>query len=178
MWEVCVVDNNSTDDTAAVVSKYVPAFGAVPVRRVPEPHAGVAFARNTGVVQAASEIIAFVDDDVEVTSDWLSVIHEAFSKDPELSILGGRLKANAQSPPPVWLNDLNTAPLGLIDYGDERRTIDFPYLATANCAFRRQAIISAGMFDTRLGRRPDKLYADEDTEMVARILARHGKVVY
>ena len=177
-WEVCLVDNNSTDDTASVLAQLAGTFGEVPVRRVVEPRQGVAFARNTGVIEAKGDVIAFVDDDVEVDPDWLAVIHKTFADDTGLSILGGRLKANPESSPPAWLNGLNMAPLGLIDYGHERRTINFPYLATANCAFRKQAIVDAGMFDTRLGRRPDKLYADEDTEMVARILKRGGKVVY
>ena len=79
---------------------------------------------------------------------------------------------------PPWLSHINTAPLGLIDYGPAKIRLNFPYLATANCAFRRTAIVDAGMFNVRLGRQPKKLYADEDTDMVARILAKGGKVMY
>lgn len=177
-WEVCVVDNASTDDTPAVVEAYARRYPAFPVRRVVEPCAGVAFARNAGVEAARGEVIAFVDDDVTVTPTWLGVIASAFAGDPELAILGGCLRANPESPMPEWLTNINTAPLGLIDYGAPRRRIDFPYLATANCAFRKAAIREAGMFDVRLGRTPTKLYADEDTEMVARILKLGGKVEY
>jgi glucosyl-dolichyl phosphate glucuronosyltransferase len=177
-WEVRVVDNGSSDATPAVVEAAAARFGPVPVRRVFETRAGVAFARNAGVESASGEIIAFVDDDVLVGRAWLSVIERAFDEDKELAVLGGRLKPNPESPMPKWLDGLNTAPLGLIDYGDARIQLDFPYLATANCAFRKSAIVSAGMFNVRLGRQPKKLYSDEDTDMIARVLADGGKIVY
>ena len=43
-WEVCVVDNKSTDATPAVVERYASQFPSFPVRRVFESQAGVAFA--------------------------------------------------------------------------------------------------------------------------------------
>lgn len=177
-WELCVVDNNSPDATPAVVEACARAHPTLSIRRVLERQAGIAFARNAGVTNAAGHVIAFVDDDVLVDPGWLAVIARSFAADPTLDILGGRLEANPEVPPPDWLASINTAPLGLINYGAERKRIDFPYLATANCAFKRSAVIDAGMFDVRLGRRPDKLYADEDTEMVSRILARGGRVEY
>jgi glucosyl-dolichyl phosphate glucuronosyltransferase len=177
-WEICVVDNNSTDATAETVARHAQARPDLPLRYVREERQGIAFARNAGVTAARGEIIAFVDDDVLVPKSWISVIHAAFIEDPNLAILGGRIIANPETPMPPWLTQLNPAPLGLVDFGDERVLLRVPYLATANCAFRRSAIVAAGMFDVRLGRQPHKLYADEDTEMVARIQAGGGKVVY
>jgi glucosyl-dolichyl phosphate glucuronosyltransferase len=177
-WEICVVDNNSSDATPAVVDDYARRFAPVPVRRIFETRPGVAFARNAGVDQAHGDIIAFVDDDVLVSAPWLTLIERAFAEDPNLAILGGRLDPNPESPMPPWLSHINTAPLGLINYGPARIQLNHPYLATANCAFRKSAIVDAGRFNVRLGRQPKKLYADEDTDMVARILAKGGKVMY
>lgn len=177
-WEVCVVDNNCTDDTPAVVAQFARQHADLTVRHHREHQTGIAFARNAGVSAAHGAVIAFVDDDVTVDASWLRVIHTSFASDPALAILGGRLEANPEVEPPDWVATINKAPLGLIDYGPRRKRLDVPYLATANCAFRKSAIVDAGMFDVRLGRRPDKLYADEDTEMVARILGLGGKVEY
>lgn len=177
-WEVIVVDNNSSDGTAGMVAELSRQDPSFPLRYVAEARQGIALARNAGVESARGDIIAFVDDDVLVGSSWLSVIAFAFEADPTLAVLGGRLLANPESPMPAWIADVNPAPLGLVDFGDSRRVLTIPYLATANCAFRRSAILEAGMFDVRLGRQPDKLYADEDTDMVLKIQRAGGCVVY
>lgn len=177
-WEVCVVDNNSSDGTASMVREYGGCGAFFPLRYVHEHRQGIAYARNAGVTASGADVIAFVDDDVVVGQTWLRELHAGFLADPELSVMGGRLTANAESSTPSWMSDLNLAPIGLVDFGEKRQVLNVPYLATANCAFRRAAIISAGMFDVRRGRQPHKLYADEDTNMIARILRAGGKVSY
>ncbi len=77
--EVIVVDNNSTDKTAAVARNE----GATVVR---EPVQGIARARNTGARHAARDVLVFVDADVAVSPTLLQVIHEAMG-DP--SCIGG-----------------------------------------------------------------------------------------
>lgn len=177
-WDVCVVDNRSTDDTSGMVADYAARWPAFPLRGIVETRQGIAFARNAGVSASGASVIAFVDDDVLVQPTWLSFVHAGFAADPDLAIMGGRLTANPESPMPPWMDGLNPAPIGLVDFGDARKVLTVPYLATANCAFRRQAIVDAGMFDVRRGRQPDKLYADEDTDMVAKIQRAGGKVIY
>src|SRR5271154_1837494 len=69
-WEVLVVDNNSTDQTKAVVQEY----GRLHPGRFRyhfEPHPGKSYALNTGIREARGEIFAFIDDDVTVEPTWL-----------------------------------------------------------------------------------------------------------
>ena len=63
-YEVVVVDNNSTDDTRAVVASFA-AAGDI-VRYVLEPAQGLSHARNRGVAATSADIVAFTDDDVRV----------------------------------------------------------------------------------------------------------------
>jgi glycosyltransferase involved in cell wall biosynthesis len=79
-WEVVVVDNGSTDGTAAVVETY---RGRLPsLRVVVEPRRGQARALNTGVRAAAADAVAFCDADDEVAAGWVSAMGEALAGHP------------------------------------------------------------------------------------------------
>lgn len=77
--EVFVVDNNSTDGTAATAR----ALGAAVV---PEPRQGIARTRNSGARYAGGDVLVFVDADVTVPPDLLLAVHAAMS-DP--ACIGG-----------------------------------------------------------------------------------------
>jgi glycosyltransferase involved in cell wall biosynthesis len=59
-FEVIVVNDGSTDDTAAVLAEYGPA-----IRVIDQPNGGMSNARNAGIRAARGEFIAFLDSD-----DW------------------------------------------------------------------------------------------------------------
>lgn len=60
-WELIVVDDGSTDDTAAVARSFVEADPRV--RYVARPNGGQAAARNTGLGEARGPLVAFLDSD-------------------------------------------------------------------------------------------------------------------
>src|SRR5689334_20013129 len=74
-YEVIVVDNNSTDDTRQVIEAFAGSPNCV-LRYVYEPQQGVSYARNAGIATARAPLLAFFDDDVLVSSDWLTKIKQ------------------------------------------------------------------------------------------------------
>jgi O-antigen biosynthesis protein len=80
-YEVIVVDDGSTDGTAAIASAY-------PVRLIRTPNRGLSAARNTGMEAATGAIIAYLDDDAWPDPDWLSFLAAAFI-DPRVGAAGG-----------------------------------------------------------------------------------------
>jgi glycosyltransferase involved in cell wall biosynthesis len=86
-YEVVLVDNNSVDDTRAVIERHI-ASSVPPVRYVFEPRQGLSHARNAGIAAARSDIVAFTDDDVLVAEDWVQVIKRAFDVHPDIECLG------------------------------------------------------------------------------------------
>jgi glycosyltransferase involved in cell wall biosynthesis len=61
-WEILIVDNNSTDDTAAVVQKHQENWPyPYPLKYCFEPEQGAAFARQRAIQEAEGELVGFLD---------------------------------------------------------------------------------------------------------------------
>lgn len=178
-FDVTVVDNNSTDDTRAVVQ----ALGRedARVRYVFEGRQGVSHGRNAGIVASRGATLAFTDDDVRVRPDWLAVMHKAFAHHPWADFVGGKVTARWPGPVPAWLTPEHWAPLALLDYGDQPVRVDLERpvcLVGCNLAFRRAALERAGLFDAAYQHGPGASSACEDQELELRILRAGGAGLY
>lgn len=71
--EVIVVNNNSTDQTAAIAHRF--PF----VRLLHEPRQGVVFARTTGFDAATGDIIGRIDADTILPSTWVAEVQRVFA---------------------------------------------------------------------------------------------------
>ena len=69
-WELVVVNNGSTDETADVLHQFRRVF-LHPLTVVEEPRPGLGMARNRGWRAAAGELIGFTDDDCYPADDYL-----------------------------------------------------------------------------------------------------------
>ncbi|RYE09984.1 MAG: glycosyltransferase family 2 protein [Hyphomicrobiales bacterium] len=67
--ELLVVNNGSTDDTAAIVRAFA-ARSSIPVRLVDEPAKGLSRARNKGIAASSGRLIFFTDDDCRMEPDY------------------------------------------------------------------------------------------------------------
>ena len=163
-YEVIVVDNNSTDNTRATIEALI-AKGHTNLRYVFEPQQGISYGRNAGITAARSDIIAFTDDDVVVTDNWIATIKRAFDENPEVQYIGGKILPDWSEPPPKWLTADHWWPLALLDRGDKRFYVNASNplcLPTANASFRRELFSRIGLF------RPE-FSAREDHEMFVRL---------
>src|SRR5665213_878667 len=121
-FEVIVVDNNSTDGTRAIVGNYVKRSPEL-VRYVFEPRQGVSYARNAGIANAAGNILAFTDDDVQVDADWAVKLRDAFLAYPEAVYMGGKVLPTWKKARPAWA-DLQLGSFAFQDHGEEAQTVD------------------------------------------------------
>jgi glycosyltransferase involved in cell wall biosynthesis len=178
-WELVVVDNNSGDETRAVVEEFSRSSG-IDTRYVFEGRQGLSFARNAGIAEARGDILAFTDDDVTVDPQWLGGLWRAFDQRDCLGV-GGRIVPVWPGARPWWLKEDCRYPLmGVIvrfDLGNEPRQLSTPPFG-ANMGFRRAAFEKYGLFRTDLGRTGTQLSSGEDTEFGRRLLRANETLVY
>src|SRR5215469_6620592 len=86
-YELIVVDNS--DDLAAQARFREGLEIACQHRYITEAQPGLSRARNISVNAAASDIVAFMDDDAKAAPDWLTHIAETFSQHDGAGIIGG-----------------------------------------------------------------------------------------
>jgi len=156
-YEIVVVDNNSTDDTADVAR----AFG---VWVVAEPTPGVCWARQRGTAESRGEIVVSADADTIYAPDWLAAIDRAFGDDGSVVGVVGPCRYVGG---PRWGRAYARLLFGAVQlwYGWTGRTL---YASATNIAFRRSAFPG---YDVRLTQGGDEL-------SVLRALRGNGRVIY
>jgi glycosyltransferase involved in cell wall biosynthesis len=181
-WEVIVVDNNSTDDTRAVVESRAATF-PVPLRYVFEGAQGRSRALNTGIAACSAQILVFTDDDVLVGEGWLDAASAPLLAGDDIDYTGGPVRPLWEAPRPDWLSPNKSdlwGTIAILDYGneafvfEERRRVPLG----ANMAARRTLFERVGMFSSRLGRTGTRLLGQEVPEMLARARAAGARGLY
>jgi glycosyltransferase involved in cell wall biosynthesis len=87
-FEIVIVDDGSTDNSLQEVEK----FTDLRIRIIQQKNAGVSAARNRGIAEARSDLIAFLDADDEWLPSYLNEIHNLVQKFPECSVFATNYK--------------------------------------------------------------------------------------
>ncbi len=183
-WEAVVVDNNSSDDTRAVVERHIAGF-PVRLRYLFEPKQGRSSALNTGIAQSEGRALVFTDDDVRVADGWLDAASAPLlSEDESVAYTGGPVRPIWGAPPPPWL-DLSRGELwGTIAIQNHGST---PFIYEegrkvplgANMAVRREVFERIGGFRPDLGRTGGRLVLGQEVpELLLRARAAGLRGLY
>jgi len=102
-WEIIIVDNNSSDDTAEKAQQlYDDSDSAIPFRIISEPKTGLSNARQAGFNASKHEIALMVDDDNWLSRNYLEGVWNAFQKDRSIGMVGGLGIPELAEPEPEW----------------------------------------------------------------------------
>jgi GT2 family glycosyltransferase len=178
-YEIIVVDNSPD---VALSAREAKRLRAPNLRWIHETTPGLSNARNVATRAAEAPLIVFLDDDAVADAPWLEAMCEAFAGlGDSAQVIGGRIRPRWGAPRPGWLTDRMLGPLSVVDLGEERRFLrPGEWVAGANIAFRRQAILDHGGFAVSLGRVGSgaSLLSNEETDLTDRIKAAGGRVGY
>lgn len=177
-YEILVVDNNSTDDTRAVVEEFI-ARGHKNLRYLFEGRQGKSNALNTGLNAVRGTIFTICDDDFILPEDWLKNIFAAFSAHPEVSFVSGKVLPAWQAEPPVWLTAEHWSALALTDYGEKEFYADEnKQICLLACSFRTADVAAVGGYSPELGVTKNQIGGTEDLEVLKRLWKSGRKGIY
>jgi glycosyltransferase involved in cell wall biosynthesis len=156
-YEIVVVDNNCTDDTARIAR-------GLGVRVVTEAAAGVCNARQAGTAASSGEIVISADADTTYAPDWLSKIERGFRTGDDVVAVVGPCRYQDG---PRWGRVFARSLFGAVHtvYRTTGRTL---YVSATNIAFRRDRWTG---YDVHLTQGGDELD-------LLRRMRHEGRIVY
>jgi len=134
-YEVIVVDDGSTDSTAAIACQY-------DYRLIRTENRGLSNARNTGLKAATGEIVAYIDDDAYPDPHWLTYLAAKFLSTSHAAVGGPNLAPPGDGPIAECIARAPGGPVHVLlsDYEAE-------HIPGCNMAFRKDCLEAVGGFD-------------------------------
>lgn len=183
--EIILVDNNSTEAGAIEFIKDFPDIKLV----LNKKNIGFGAANNLAVKESNSEILLFLNNDVIITSEFLSKIEQKFNYDPQIGIIGPKL-LNGDGSVQLSMGRLPSIPVEFFDkflysavnkkskhvlsyinkeYSKEKQTF---WVTGAALFIRRNLFLNLEGFDEKF------FMYFEDKDLCARLIANGFKVIY
>ncbi len=169
--EVIVVDQSRDESTRLAVCRY--QGGKVPVRYLRGKGAGVSRAKNQGIADCTSDIIAFTDDDCRVDPGWIAALVEPLLASNASAVVGRTVSGRAEQDGDETFSVY--APDGARVFGP--RTHPWRVGGGGNFAVLREVLRAAGPFDERFGPGAP-LRSAEDMDLVHRLLRSGRRIVH
>jgi hypothetical protein len=132
---------------------------------------GINVARNTGVDAAQSDLLCFLDDDVEVWPGWLDAVLAGADTHPQIAVFGGPIRPRLEN---TNLHACGREPLPVTSLDLGSHDTDTDVVWGANMTVRRSAFERHGRFDPALGGAGDEEHWQRSSGERIRYLAAAG----
>jgi glycosyltransferase involved in cell wall biosynthesis len=167
-WEVVLVDNASTDNTAALAAAIWEGLRVgIPLRIVNEKEPGQMNARNKGIGTALYSVVLFCDDDNRLCPEYVEGVFDILGSNADLAACGGLGIPAFDTAKPTWFDEYQEAfAVGSQAINEEGGRILNLY--GAGLAVRQPALEHlrrSGFISTMQGRTGGALSSSDDTEL-------------
>lgn len=169
LFEIIVADNNSSDNTKAVVEEWM-AKSDVPIKYIFEARQGAHFARNTSAKLSESDILYYTDDDMIADKDLLKNIVKIFDLDYNIAVVGGKVLPKWEFDPPEWLEKyFKNGALSLIEKSEKLIIASYDIgIYSCHQAILRKVLLECGGFNPDIVK--DILVGNGETGLNIKIL--------
>ena len=177
--EFLIANNAPAGDHARAVENLVRLYSDREPHRwvhVREPIPGKSGALNKLIPLSRGDILAFLDDDVEVTSSWLRATYDFFMENDFDVMQGSILIPPALSADERFLKLLNRYRTICYYQKPGAHVREIRTLNAANMALQRSILEKTGLFDERIG--PGQSGTSMDVEFRKRLLRLGGRIGY
>ena len=180
-WEIIVVDNNSTDDTAKIVHEYQKDWRhPFPLKYSLETQQGAAHARKRAVSEAHGVLIGFLDDDNYPEPNWVYTAYTFSTLHPKCGAYASQIHPAWETEPPPNFKRI-TPFLAITERGDipllyDKRKKMLP--PSAGLVVRKQAWQDIPHNPILTGRANGNMLTGEDTEMLSYIQKAGWEIWY
>jgi glycosyltransferase involved in cell wall biosynthesis len=182
--EVIIIDNNSTDDTKALVTEKLSKKRGYTLRYALEKKAGVSAARNLGANIALSEWFMFLDDDALPSIDFFEKLNKEYKNNYSVSAFCFRVVSHYKHIPDWYPNDepYKLPLLGMYNLGKPSRLIseNDPIPIGSGAMIRKDLFFRYGFFDEKFSYNRNKfiLVQGEDTLLFSNIMSSGESFYY
>lgn len=151
IFEVIVVDNNSTDDTEQVYTKWRENHLEGSFTYTTETKQGASYARNNGATIAKGDWFCFMDDDAVATPDYVKNILNHIKQHPTIVGFGGRIIPKYIPAEPKWMSYYVSSLVGNFDYAPTACAFENgKYPLESNMIVQKSVFEQVGGFNTAL----------------------------
>lgn len=170
LWEVIVVDNASTDNTAGVARACWSDLNcSIPFTLLVEAEPGLSHARIAGIRKAAFDFVLFCDDDNLLEPNYIQLGIQKLLAEPNIAMIGGKGIAKLTVKAPEWF-ERYAYQYAVGEQGSCSKDItrERGYVYGAGSFLRVSAyneLIQLGFEYTLSGRKGAKLLSGEDNEL-------------
>lgn len=165
-YHIIVVDNNSNDATQSIVKKYQN------IELICENKQGLSYARNKAIERCDADVeyLGFLDDDEEVSTNWIECMLEVFDKDNKIVAVGGNYIPVYEKELPKWMPD------NFFAYRADFKDIEIsnnPTIPGGNAMVKFREVKRRNIrFATDLGYNGKVLLSGEDVDFFDRLITK------
>lgn len=164
--QILIIDDGSTDDTAAIAADYAAKYDMVQLIQHPI-NIGLSAARNTMIAHTEGDVLVSIDSDAPAGPELIEHLLTGFDDDDVAGVGGRCVEVSTDHPADIWRATHQFAQ----HWGDDFQH-DVPFLYGVVGAYRTDVLRSVGGFDVGHSRN------GEDVEIGARLRKLGWRLAY
>ena len=176
LFEVLIIDNNSTDDTKKIALDFCENHNNF--KYIFEKKQGLSHARNRAIEEARGGYLAYIDDDAIADKEWLKKIGSVIHNNKDIAAFGGPIYPWYNKEKPKWFKDEFATHF----YGKQHFQLteqNCPFgLSGSNMIFKKELLNKYSGFSAEYGMNGDKIAFGEESFLFNKMLKSHENIQY